>query len=537
MTRRPAPFASRPRPAALPLALAVVLASALPALAQAGAPGNERDEKLPAQLPSVTIQGEDLSNQGRPTTGRVAPTGANAGSGVRLPDPGQRRATSEDNRALMVGVTPTTVEAPAKLPGSRLPYTAIQGGWGPITQYRAGLYDARQWGPALGITELDGRAGWGWNGWRAKEWLDWTGVGRLNGAGEGFQWDAAGPAGTLRGGQNAFSAAAEYGETDELQASVTHDRGQASAAGLPDLLVAKTALGGTWRPQTGTEHQPQVKGTAQHRTWGKQAGPEGYVQVADFWSLSDQVQLQGSLGGGYWGREAIVDPGVTFHYRPLPATHVYAGLRTASELPDFQALYLRRPATAPMDDLKSERVEGWAELGGSHRLTESVWGRLGLDLRRSWRHVYWADLDGDGLWIPANAPGEQWGPAVEGHLQVQWAPTWQHDLRYRWSGVFPMGATEHRLGTILQGALGGAAVPISVSLGAEGRVATLSTLQAASGATATGVFAEADLRYALTPDLSLGLSAADVPLALAQPLARNYFAPAPLLTVHALYQF
>ena len=519
-------------------ALAVLAGPAMAQSSGAGGSGAERDEKLPAQLPSVTIQGEDLSNQGRNATGRVTPTGTPTGSGVRLPDPAQRRATSEDNRALMVGVTPTTVEPPAALPGSRLPYTAVLGGWGPITQYRAGLYDARMWGPALGITEIDGRAGWGWSGWRAKEWVDWTGVGRLGVSGQGFGWEAQGATGALTGGQNGLSVNAEYGEGGELSAGASYDRGLASAAGHPDLFVNTTALRGQWRPAMGGDHQPQVEATAQQRIWGRQTGPEGYVRVSDFWSLSDQVQLQGSLGGGHWGREAILDPGVTFHYRPATASHLFAGLRTASELPSFESLYLRRPATAPVDDLQAERVEGWASLGGSHRLNDQLWGRLTVDLRRSWRHIYWTDLDADGLWQPTNAAGEQWSPMAEGRLQLQWLPVLQQDFRYRWAGTFPLGATEHRVGTILEGDFSGPGTPpISMSLGAEARIATLSSQQVLGGATATGVFAEADLRYALTPDLSLGISAADVPLALAQPQARNYFAPAPLLTLNAQYQF
>jgi hypothetical protein len=524
------------------LAAALLLIQALPAAAQttsgAGGSGSDRDEKLPAQLPSVTIQGEDLSTQGRNATGRVAPTGTTSGSTVRLPDPTQRRATSEDNRALMVGVTPTTVEPPAALPGSRLPYTAVVGGWGPLTQYRAGLYDARMWGPALGITEVDGRAGWGWSGWRAKEWLDWAGVGRLGAGGEGFAWEAPGAAGPLRGGQNALAIDAEYGGLADFTGGVSYERGLASAAALPDLNVARTALRGQWKPAAGPDHQPKIEGTAQHRVWGRQAGPEAYVRASDFWSLSDVVQLEGSLGGGYWGREAIVDPGLTFHYRPAPSSHLFAGLKTASELPDFETLYLRRPATAPYDDLQAERVEGWATAGASHRLTEQVWGRLAVDLRRSWRHVYWTDLDADGLWQPTNAAGEQWGPQAEGRLQVQWLPTLQQDFRYRWAGVFPLGVTEQRLGTILEGEIAGpGASPVSVSIGAEGRLASLSSQQVLGGASATGVFAEADIRYALTRDFSLGLTVADVPLALAQTQARNYFAPAPLLTVQAQYQF
>ena len=62
-------------------------------------------------------------------------------------------------------------------------------------------------------------------------------------------------------------------------------------------------------------------------------------------------------------------------------------------------------------------LEGWAQLGASQRLTDMVWARLSADVRRSWRHIYWADLDADGLWQPLNAAGEQWSPIAEGRVQ------------------------------------------------------------------------------------------------------------------------
>jgi hypothetical protein len=513
---------------------AILLVAACTLAPRAQAQEAPREEKLPAQLPTVTVQGDDRSRPDAGGAGRVVPTSDARDSRVRLPDPAQRRATAEEAKGLMVSVTPSTVEAPAPLPSPRMPFTSVSGGWGPILQYRAGVYDARWLGPVLALSELESQAGLGWVGLRGREWLDWPGVGRIGGIGETFGWEVDGQ----RGGQSAWAAAVDLGESSTWTGTLRHDRGAASVAGLPDLLVARTGAHTEWRP-TGlaTDHRPLVTLTAQHRVWGRQQGPEAYARLADHWTLTDHLTMEWGLGGGYWGREPILDPAFTFHFRPSVLTHLFAGLKAASELPDFDGLYLRRPATAPNDDLQAERVEGWAELGASHRFSERVWARVKGDLRRSWRHVFWADPEADGLWVPLNASGEQWSPRVDAQLQLEWQPRLQQTFRYRGRTTLPLGLTEHRLSTGVEASVPGPAAPISASASLTWQHATLAPLQLPGGGTAAGLFAEADLRYPLTADLSLGLRAADLPLVLQQPNARNYFAPAPLLTAYAQYLF
>jgi hypothetical protein len=459
---------------------------------------------------------------------------------VRLPEPPQRRATSEGNRALTVSVTPSTLEAPQALPGSQMPYTSVLGGYGPLTQFRVGLYDARLWGPVLGLTEVDGRAGWGWSGWRAKEWLDWGGIGRLGLDGQGFSWTR----GALSGGQSFLSAGVEAGESERALVRLDVNRGAlddttASASPLAASTFSTSLARATGRLELEPmgDHQATINMTAQARTWGALSGPEAYVSALDFWSLSDAVQLEAGLGGGYWGFEPILDPKVAFHYRPQGATHLFASLRTQSELPDFESLYMRRPATRANAALQSERVEGLAEVGGSHRLNETVWGSLTGGLRRSFRHLYWADPTASGLWTPLNASGEQWTPTVDGSLQLQWLPNLTQDVGYRWRGTYPLGTSEHRLGTGLDARL--LDQKLGLGVGVEGRYDTLSTLQLPGGGSGYGVFGEAEARYALTRDLTISLTASDVPLALVQPGSANtnYFVPIPLVTVNAQYQF
>lgn len=528
MTRRPMPFPT------LTLAALMVAVAAAPA---ASAP--ERDEKLPAQLPSVTIQGEDLSTA-TGNGGKLTPTASVGAQRVRLPEPAQRRATSEGNRSLMVSVTPSTLESQAPLPQPQMPYTSILGGYGPITQFRVGLYDARAWGPVLGITEVDGRSGWDWSGWRGKEWLNWTGVGRLNVEGQGFAWNK----GALQGGQSFLGGGYEYGESETFMARLDVNRGglgSSMAAASPvapgDLATALARGTVQFRPAAVGDHQTSFSLTAQQRVWGSLSGPEAYLSANDFWSLSDAVQLEAGLGGGQWGFEPILDPKVAFHYRPQGSTHLFASLRTQSELPDFQALYLRRPASRANTALQSERVEGWAEVGGNHRLSENLWASVTGGLRRSHRHIYWADPQGTGLWTPLNATATQWEPTADGRLQLQWLPNLSQDLAYRFDTVQPLGTTEHRVGTSFDGRF--LDQKLGLGLGVDARWVTLSALQLPGGGVGSGLFGEAKLEYALTQDVALSLTASDVPLLLNQPgnPGSNYFVPIPLLSANVQYQF
>lgn len=509
----------------------LIVLAGTPAWAQAP---QSSDEKLPARLPTVTIQGQDLSTQGTAAAGRVTPQRGGWDTNVRLPEPSARRATSEENRTLMVGVTPTTVESPAPLLQIQMPYTSVTGGWGPLLQYRAGLYDARWWGPVLGLTELEGLAGWGWSGWQARTWLDWPEILKAGGSGEGFSWQTGG----LTGGQNAYSVALDSNISTQWGATLRYDRGLAQASGQPDLYTQNTSLDLHWHPtSTGGDHQLKVDVIAQQRIWGIQNGPEGYVRLSDYWSLSEQLELEGSLGGGFWGREPIIDPAFTFHYRPSVLTHLFVGLKTKSELPNFQALYLRRPATAAADDLQAERIQGLAQLGGSHRLTERLWLRSTLDLRRSLRYVYWNDSEADGLWKPVNADTEQWSPSIDAQLQMQWLPNFQQNLQASVLTAWPLGYSEFRAGTKLEGTLPGPAAPITCAASLYARRANLVDAQTRGGGVANGVFAETDIRYPLSKDVQMSLRIADVPLILEQASAKNYFAPVPLFTLNLQYQF
>ncbi|MEB3195837.1 MAG: hypothetical protein VKP62_01400 [Candidatus Sericytochromatia bacterium] len=506
-----------------------LLVMATPALAEA----EGGDEKLPAQLPTVTIQGKDLSQQEGDANLRIAPQLGQWNSRVTIPETPQRRATAEDNRTLMVGVTPTTVEPPTPLPTAQMPYTSVMGGWGPLLQYRAGVYDARWWGPAMGVTEIEGRAGWGWSGWQAREWLDWPGVARAGGNGEGFFWQAGGK----EGRQNAYGLTLDLGPKRPWGASLRYERGAAEGASQ-SLYTQRAAAVANWRPQLGgKDHRSELDLTLQHRIWGKQDGAEGYVRFSDVWTLSDHLELEGALGGGYWGREPILDPSVLFHLRPSVLTHLFVGLKARSELPDFEALYLRRPATAANDDLQAERVQGWAQLGGSHRLTDQVWAHISGDLRQSKRLIFWSDKDGDGLWQPANNADDQWTQVLDGRLQINWLPGLQQNIKALVRSTQPLGFSELRLATNAEGSLPGPAAPIAYSVSLDHRQAQLSTEQIQGGGLANGLFAEADLRYPLSQDLHLGLRIADVPLILNQPSAPNYFAPTPLLTGHVQYLF
>ncbi|HEY9721883.1 MAG TPA: hypothetical protein V6D47_07700 [Oscillatoriaceae cyanobacterium] len=516
------------------LALASLLLLVNPALAQQASGDNTPDtgDKLPAQLPSVTVQGEDHSTAGD-DHGKVAPMAGVDASPVKLPDPLARRATSEGNAALMVDVTPSTLLPAAPLPQPRMPYTSIAGAYGPVSQYQLDLYDSRFWGPALGITQLGGHAGWGWSDWSGQEALDWTNIGRLDARGDGFAWNQ----GALKGSQLYWHAGLEHGDSETFLMGVDADRGylgDGSTLLAGNGLAAHYGARAQYRPAPAGDHQFQLEGQAQYRAWGNQAGPEGYAKVSDFWSLSNQVQFEGALGGGYWGFEPVADPMVAFHYRPRPDTHFFTSLQSETELPNFADLYLRRAAAAPNPNLQAERVDGWGQLGASQRLTDALWGIVGLNLKHSLRHIYWADTTGSGLWTPVNASDVEWLPGAFGRLQIQWAPGISQQLAYGFDSAFPLGAMQHDLSTTLDGTLLDQRLELKVGL--DGRMVTLSTSQSPGGGFGEALYAELGGSYALSSDWRLGLQATDVPLLLHQPAA-DYFMPLPLVSAKLQYEF
>ncbi|MFP5501899.1 MAG: hypothetical protein ACLGIN_05365, partial [Candidatus Sericytochromatia bacterium] len=360
-----------------------------------------------------------------------------------------------------------------------------------------------------------------------KEWIDWPEIGRLSLRGDSFAWDRSG----LTGNQLYLEGGAEHGESESMLVGVTAHQGQLNGGAFSAALAGAY---GQVKPAPLGDHQLTLRARAQGRQWGVRSGPEALFEAEDFWSLSDAVQLEAGLGGGYWGLEPIVNPKVAFHYRPQSATHLFAGLRTATELPDFTELYLRRPARTANANLQAERIEGWAEAGASHRFTDATWGRLVADLRRSHRHIFLADLDGDGLWMPTNAVSEQFQPGVISQVRQAWAPGFNQQLTAGWRGVYPLGLSEIRLGTGFDGAF--LDDKLGLELGVDAQMVSLSSQQLPGGGNGLGLFAEAEFSYAVSRDWRVMLQVTDVPIALNQP-GPNYFAPIPLLSASAQYQF
>lgn len=516
------------------LAIASLLLLTSPAYAQQASGDDTPDtgDKLPAQLPSVTVQGEDRSTAGD-DHGKVAPMAGIDSPQVKLPDPLARRATAEGNRSLMVNVTPSTLLPVAPLPEPRMPYTSLSGAYGPVSQYQVDLYDSRFWGPALGITQLGGHAGWGWSDWNGQEALDWSQVGRLGVRGDGFAWNQ----GNLRGSQLYWHGSLEHGNAENFLLGVDMDRGflgDGSTLLASSGLATRYAARAQYSPPAIGDHQFKLEGQGQYRAWGNQYGPEGYARVSDFWSLTDQVQFETGVGGGYWGFEPIVDPLVAFHYRPRPDTHFFTSLRSETELPRFADLYLRHAAAAPNPNLQAERVDGWGQLGASQRLSDALWGIVGFNLKHSLRHIYFADPSRSGLWMPVNAADAEWLPGAFGRLQIQWAPGISQQLGYGFDSAFPLGMLEHDLSTSLNGTL--LDQRLELKLGLDAKLVTLSGQQTPGGGSGQALYAELGGSYALGADWRLGIQATDIPLVLHQP-ATNYFVPLPLLSATLQYEF
>lgn len=507
----------------LAIALAFACALAAPPAARAAL----------APLPEVSVEGQDKSGNGPDPRAKVLAGASGAsGAGVRVPGAEERRATAENGASLLVNVTPTTLQSPPPPPETRLPFTRLTAGYFPMTMGRVGLLDVRELAPgALLDTELAGRSGLGF--WDARGTLALAagalGRGRLGLAGLGWQAAPAlaGQAGEATldldwGTDEGGLTGTLFGSASSLFASAPADALRAGASGRARLLADGF--------QTLT-----LEATAQARQWGANRGPEGYARLDDRLALGEAFALEVGLGGGWWGFEPILDPRLALDWRPAPGTDVRLEGRARTDLPDFDAL-LWRPAVAGNAALAAERHAGLGSFRLQQRFGEHLWGAATLTGSQLLRAIVLTDAAGSGLWTPVNLGAPQLAASARLELKRQAEDPWAPALAYEADTLQPYGQTRQRAeatleGSFLDGRLG-------VGAGLAGKLDALAGAQTLAGVsrTGSGLFAGASLRYALTDALTLAFAASDVPLALNQPAA-NYYAPLPILTVHALYQF
>lgn len=507
---------------ALALACALTLGLSAEALAQI------------APLPEVSVEGQDRSSMGPDPRAKVlaAPAGP-SGAGVRVPGADERRATAEDGKALLVNVTPTTLESPPPTPAVRLPFTRLEGGYFPLAQFRAGLLDVRRLGEgALLDTELLARQGLGFLDGRGRIALDAGAYGRARLGLAGLSWQSSG-AGT--GSLGLASLDLDWG-TDEagLTGTLFADGGLLSVGPGP-LTAGRAGGAGRVRLLDTGAHTLSFEATAQARQWGTLGGPEGYARLDHRLKLGEHLALESGLGGGWWGFEPIVDPKLALAWRPDEATDVRLEARSRTDLPDFEAL-LWRPAVAANSGLAAERHTALGSFRLQRRFGEHLWGAATVTGSQLSRAIVLTEIPSGGAWMPVNLGAPQLAGTARLELKRQAEDAWAPELAYEADTLYPYGQTRQRIeghlkGALLDGRLG-------VEAGLTGKLDFLAPAQTISGVsrTGSGLFGQASVRYGLTEAWTLAFSASDLPLALSQPAA-NYYAPLPILSLHALYQF
>ncbi|MBO9540645.1 hypothetical protein J7643_08645 [bacterium] len=534
-------------------------AHAAPAPAEAPSapkPTLENAEKLPVDLPSVLIRGEDE------TAGPLMP-----GNKLSPDEPGAipftlpRPRTALDLERYMAqaseSVVPAISPARERMAQPRPGYGEIRlGTMGPHF-YDVGAYLGRAVTLPAGLPvgggtilgELEGQTAAGMTP-TAGDWSHWRlGLSAATeSAGVGFALNRRSTLVSAGAGDTAAEGLALNGRYRLLDLELRLETGGGRLLGPAaygiDSHVAEGTLSGTWRPALGLADQEiEVGATIGHRQTEKRADPLFMLSVADEWAFLPQWSLNASLEAGRRFEEGVIEPGLALRYRPSDATELMAGLRAQSTMPTFEALYLSRRFVGGNGALLDQRVPLRVDLAATHRLDDRWFSQASLSYMAAERWIAWRAMPGaPGLWQPFNPglagdTGSAAQQATEGELAVQYR-AWDDAAQrffYRWQTVQPLGEIRQEAGTAHESTwLSG---KLKLDLGASIVLQQLGEGQT-SAQTATGYQAlvRGQGTYRLTDDLALYLRADALPLKQEQP-ALNFFAPDALAVVGFSFGF
>lgn len=519
-------------------------------------PSLESAEKLPVDLPSVLIRGEDETAGPLMPGNKLSPDEPGA-MPFTLPRP--RTALDLDRYMAQASESVTPAIAPAReRPAMPRPgYGEVRLGTLGLHRYDLGAYMGRAVGlptgmPVDGATvlgEVEGQAGASVTP-ATGDWSRWalSLSAATESAGAGLSLDrrstmVAPSAGDALAEGMALSARYRFADTS-LRLDAGGGRVTGPVALGIDSHVAQGALAGTWRPALGLADQTvQVAASVGHRQTEKRSDALLYVSASDEWAFLPQWSLNASLGLGQLYERGVIDPGLSLRYRPSDASELSAGLRAQTTMPSFEALYLSRRFVAGNGALVDQRTPVRLDLAGSHRLDDRWFAQASLTYMAAERWIAWRAMPGaTGLWQPFNPGlagdlGSASQHATEGELAVQyraWDDAGQRFF-YRWQTVQPLGEIRQEAGTAHESTwLSG---KLKLDLGASVVLQQLGAGQT-SAQTATGY--QALLRgqgaYRLTDDLALYLRADVLPLKQEQP-ALNFFAPDALAVIGVSFGF
>lgn len=526
--------------------LALGLLVALQALPAAATELGEA-QKLPVDLPSVLIRGED-ETAGPLMPGNKLPPDDPGAMAFSLPRP--RTALDLDRYLLAAsesvdpGIRARASALPAPVPG----YLAARLGAFLARRFELGLYGghagvelaSRSW-TVMG--EAEARQG----AEVASTLGDWH---RLRLSGEAASEGLGLTAGYRQAGsvadvalREAHAQALELGgsfDAGSWAAQADLDLGRVGTPlGLGDGDEERLALGGRmpWAEAPGG-HTIELAGSLGLRRTQRQVRPAFVARVQDRWELAPQFTLAGALDLGWVQTDLVADPSLELRYSPVEATTLALGLKRQLLQPTFSELYLERRYVAHNGELLPERTAIALEAAAGQRLDDRWYALATLSYARADRVIAWRQAPGiPELWQPFN-PGH-WDDTVgaqvqgvfSGELSAQYQPwgTGSQRFYYRWRSVAPLGAIAQEAGTSHQSAWWDAR--LLVELGARVRLEQLGATQV-GGLSATGVQAlvEGGLSYRLNHRMAAYLKLEGLPIA-AQAPAANYYAPDALAVV------
>lgn len=498
--------------------------------------------KLPAELPSVVINGSDASSVGDRGFKLGADDGAS--NSVTLPPPIAIRASSYRVPDATSSLDPAPFATPQATYSARMPYTSVWAGTGGANRYDLGIYDGREFalpgGTLSAITRLAAPGGVGASGdpW---SWLDLSedlaygpsvwGEARYQRAGQ------LTPVGLSS--QDAWSLSGA-GQWDAFSWRVSGVQGDVDVPNATSFLERDLDGAVVWTPLLEGVHQPTVTISAGNQLLANDnsvADTHAYVRALDSWIFLPGWELDYGLGAGILKGETYVDPSLKASYRPAPESEISAGIRSATEYPGFQDLYLSRQLPFGNIALLPQRDIWVGELSGSDRLSSEWLGQASVTISQLRRWLFWQLADpNQGIWQPTNTAYDALQTRTGVHLsaQYQWSDTASQTLVYGYDTLTPLGETHQELSTVYDAELLDGRLAIQASTGVEW--AQLSPLALGGFAIAAPLdgwqwIVGASVDYKLVGPLDAYLTVDELPVtAISQP-APDYFAPNTLTVV------
>lgn len=513
-----------------------VEAGAKPAAKPAVPPSEAAADKLPVDLPSVVIRGEDESVA--PLKGGVKLTPNDPKAPLSQLPPAPNAKAPGTLELAIEALRPDFAPPPETLTAARKDWTELQLGGGAL--YELGLFHGREVAGAVTETQLSLDSALPWM--RARLGIDATW--NLATAGLGLRHYHE----DVPGGERLFVQSADLGgnwQREDLltEGSLEFGRVQAPASQSNGLIqdqgtwTRALSAGALWKPQIHAAHVSELSATLGHRETDRRSDPTFYLRAFDHWTIDPRWSVEAGLGGGLYVGMPVLDPLVRVSYRPDDPTELSLGLTSGSEMPTFERLYQSRRLAEGNGGLLPQRSGIIASMSASHRLNDLWYATAGLDYRSAERYIYWEDSDQDGLWRPANtalgASQNVWGGELSARYQI--GAVGSQRFHYRFRSVRPLGAVMQEAAAVHQRTL----IPdrLSVEAGAAIVLDELGADQTAGIATSGWqITATALVNYRLTERIGLYGKLQDLPLANRQP-SLSYYAPFGLALVGATVEF